>query len=82
MFENINLEKRHEEIIRKMLLSQGPGKPNQYGCIMFLLDNVNLLSKIIWSPVKDTIDGFTCYKFFYRKNILGFLFIRSVSERY
>jgi len=64
MFENINLEKHHEEIIRKMLLSQDPGKPNQYGCIMFLLDNINLLSKIIWSPVKDTIDSFTCYKFF------------------
>ncbi len=63
MFENISLEKHHEEIIRKMLLSQDPGKPNKYGCVMFVLDNVRQLQKIIWSPVKDAIDGFVCYRF-------------------
>lgn len=63
MFGNISLEKHHEEIIRKMLLSQDPGKPNQYGCVMFVLDNVSQIHKIIWSPVKDTIDGFICYRF-------------------
>jgi len=81
MFENVSLEKHHEEVIRKMILSQDPGKPNQYGCVMFVLDNVNQLHKIIWSPVKDIIDGFTCYRFLTGRIFWYFFSIRSVSER-
>jgi len=62
MFENINIGK-HEEIIRKMLLSENPSTPNNYGCMMFVLDDTEHLQKIIWSPVEDNIDGFTCYWF-------------------
>lgn len=62
LFENVNIGK-HEEIIRKMLLAEKPGLPEQYGCMMFVLDDTKYLHKTIWSPVEDTIDGFTCYRF-------------------
>jgi hypothetical protein len=62
MFQGINIG-RHEEIIRTMLFSKNPGTPEQYGCIMFVLENAEYLQKIIWSPVEDKIDGFTCYRF-------------------
>ena len=62
MFENIDIGE-HEEVIRKMLLSKNPGVPEQYGCMMFVLDDTKNLQKTIWSPVEDTIDGFTCYRF-------------------
>jgi hypothetical protein len=63
MFDGINIGNHHEEVIRKMLFSKDPGKPDQYGCIMFVLDNASQLQKTIWSPVEDNIDGFTCYRF-------------------
>jgi hypothetical protein len=63
MFESINIGRHHEEIIRKMLLSKDPGKPDQYGCIMFVLNNTSQLQKFIWSPVEDSINGFTYYRF-------------------
>ena len=62
MFKNINIGK-HEEVIRKMLFSKNPGVPEQYGCMMFVLSDTKYLQKTIWSPVEDTIDGFTCYRF-------------------
>jgi hypothetical protein len=62
MFKDIHIAD-HEEIIRNMLLSKNPGLPEQYGCIMFVLDDAVHLQKTIWSPVKDTIDGYTCYRF-------------------
>ena len=63
MFEKINIGKHHEEVIRKMLLSKDPSKPDQYGCIMFVMGNARQLQKTISSPVEDSIDGFTCYRF-------------------
>lgn len=63
MFENINIGKQHEEIIRKMLLYNDSGAPDQYGCMMFVLSSTNFLQKTIWSPVEDIVDGFTCYRF-------------------
>jgi hypothetical protein len=62
VFKNISIG-RHEEVIRKMLISKNPGAPEQYGCMMFVLDDTKYLQKTIWSPVEDTIDGFTCYRF-------------------
>lgn len=62
MFENIDIGK-HEEVVRKMLLTKNPGAPEQYGCMMFVLDDTEYLQKTIWSPVEDTIDGITCYRF-------------------
>ena len=62
MFENIDIGE-HEEVIRNMLLSNNPGAPEQYGCMMFVLDDTKYLQKTIWSPVEDTIDGFTVYRF-------------------
>lgn len=62
MFKNINIG-QHEEIVQKMLFSKNPGTPEKYGCMMFVLDDTRYLQKTIWSPVEDTIDGFTCYRF-------------------
>jgi hypothetical protein len=33
-FININLGNKHEEILRKMLLDDNPGKPSEYPCIL------------------------------------------------
>ena len=63
MFEKINIGKYHEEVIRKMLLSKDPSKPDQYGCIILVIDNAKQLQKTISSPVEDHIDEFTCYRF-------------------
>ncbi len=63
MFENINIGKQHEEIIRKMLLYNDAGTPDQYGCMMFVLSSTKSIQKTIWSPVEDIVDGFTCYRF-------------------
>jgi hypothetical protein len=62
MFRNVNIG-AHEDIIRKMLISQKPGNPDEYGCIMFVLEDTKYLHQIIWSPVTDQIDGCTCYRF-------------------
>jgi len=62
MFENINIG-NHEDVVRKMLFSKNPGLPDQYGCMMFVLNETKYVHKTIWSPVEDTIDGYTCYRF-------------------
>jgi hypothetical protein len=63
MFKNVNIGQSHEEIIRKMLFTEDPGTPDQYGCMMFVLDDTKNLQKTIWSPVEDAVDGFICYRF-------------------
>lgn len=62
MFKHLNIGE-HEEVIRKMLSSENPGLPEEYGCMMFVLENTKYLYKTIWSPVEDKIDGHTCYRF-------------------
>jgi len=62
MFENIDIG-NHEDFVRKMLLSKEPGLPDQYGCMMFVLNKTEYVHKTIWSPVEDTVDGYTCFRF-------------------
>jgi len=62
MFKDINIGV-HEEVIRKMLLSSNAGQPYQYGCAMLVLPETKLLHRMIWSPMRETIDGFACFRF-------------------
>ena len=62
MFENVSLE-AHEETLRKMILSNKPGDPNDYGCLMMLMQNTTYLHKMSWSPVTDEIGGILTYRF-------------------
>ncbi|MBU2551306.1 MAG: hypothetical protein KKB20_23030 [Proteobacteria bacterium] len=38
-FRSVNLRKKHENIIREMLLNNDPGAFNQYGCLMYMIQN-------------------------------------------
>jgi hypothetical protein len=62
MFDNLDIG-IHEEIIRKMLISKSPGMPDQYGCLMFVIEETKDVHKMIWSPVEDTIDEYAYYRF-------------------
>ncbi len=62
MFGNIALGS-HEERLRKMLLSEDPGPPDQYGCMMVAMQDTKYMHRIIWSPETDQIDGLPVYRF-------------------
>lgn len=46
MFENLDIGD-HEDIVRNMLLSKKTGIFDQYGCMMFVLNEMNYLHKTI-----------------------------------
>jgi hypothetical protein len=62
MFQHISLGP-HEEQLRTMILAGDPGRPDEYGCLMLVMEKTKYLHRIIWSPVTDTIDGQTIYRF-------------------
>jgi len=63
-FAQVNLGP-HEEKVRQMLDEENPGTSSQYGCIMIVMLNTELLHKIIVGPivVKPKPFGHTVYKF-------------------
>lgn len=73
MFHSVEIGE-HEEILRRMLLSEVPGKPDEYGCAMFVLENIKHLHKVIFAPVTDQIDGLTTYRFL-TSNLFWFFFL-------
>jgi hypothetical protein len=80
MFESFDIG-NHEDIIRKMLLSKKPGMPDQYGCVMILLGKPIYIHKIIWSPVEDEIEGYTCYRFLTGR-IFWYFFLPEAYPKY
>ena len=56
----------HEEIIRKMLLSNNPGENHQYGCIMVATMHENEhIDSLIIQPELKRIDGQLGYRFMF-----------------
>jgi hypothetical protein len=62
MFANIGLGP-HDEVLRRAILSEDPGPPDQYACLMMAVPNTRYLHRILWSPETDHIDGITVYRF-------------------
>ena len=62
MFRKVALGPR-EEHLRSMILSDNPGTPEEYGCLMLIMEKTKYLHRIIWSPVTENIDGHTIYRF-------------------
>ncbi len=62
-FTGVNLGP-HEETIRKMLVSQTPGEPHQFGCIMTILlwEENKPLDGIILEPEQLYIEGHKCFR--------------------
>ncbi len=55
----------HEEVIRRMIDQENPGRVFDYGCLMSTMLNTNLLHKLMQSPVRfnKKFLGHTVYKF-------------------
>jgi hypothetical protein len=79
MFSAINLGQKHENNIHRMLLTEDPGKYYQYGCLILIIQNPEKLDKLIWSPIKDRIEGHICYRFLI-SGIFWYFFVTSHSE--
>lgn len=68
-FSNISLG-HHSEYIREMLLTEQPGEPYEYGCIIIATPSVqDTLQCMIMPPEPLRVDGHRCYRF-----LLGGLF--------
>lgn len=61
-FSDVSLGE-NDEIMRKMLYEENPGQSDDYGCMMIAIQNTKYLERIIWSPVRDVVDGYVCYRF-------------------
>jgi hypothetical protein len=68
---------RHEEVLRRLLLSGDPGSPSRYGCLMFGLrfENENF-TQLIMSPERLKLSGHTAYRFIFG----GFMWVYLVSS--
>jgi hypothetical protein len=55
----------HEEKIHRMLDEENPGKVSEYGCMLSLIPNTELIHKIIQSPTRFTkkLFGHAAFKF-------------------
>ena len=63
LFNEVALGK-HEEVIRKMLLSGKPAENNKYGCIMIAtMHDGEHIDSMILQPKKKRVDGQICYRF-------------------
>lgn len=75
-FSNISLGK-HEEEIRRLLLSDDPGLSWQYGCVMCgLVADEGVLTDLMIQPDRLKLRGQTAYRFIFG----GFMWIYIVSS--
>ena len=75
-FKHINLGK-HEEVIRKLLLSGNPGFTWQYGCVMCaLIANDKVISSLMIQPGCFKLHGHVAYRFVFG----GFMWIYIISN--
>lgn len=71
-FSDVNLGKKYNEIIRKMILNQDPKKKEDYPVVIWQLE-IGELSKSIVQPVKLTKgQKYTTYAFFINKYLMYF----------
>jgi len=61
-FRCVDLGPKHGERLRSMLLASNPGKPKDYGCVLFAAPKMtNCTDKLILLPERLKIDGQTSY---------------------
>lgn len=79
-FEKVNLG-LHENKIREMLLSEDPGKPDHYGCVMvaFMKNPRKLLHEMITRPESFHANGHRWYKFLFVG--CGWMYVVSSHEK-
>ena len=75
-FEHVELGP-HEERIRAMLANEDPGRPEDYGCVIFSLQfrGKNLRDFFV-EPMPARVDNHKCYRFVFA----GFVFVYFVSS--
>jgi hypothetical protein len=62
-FENVTL-RLHEEKIRKQILTNNPGKPDEYGFFLApLVDNDHDIKDLMVQPTRSRLGGHYCYRF-------------------
>ncbi len=67
----------HEEMVRRMLVSDDPGATDKYGCIMFaLMHDHNVLPDLIVAPSYARLNGHRAYRFIFG----GLVFLYVVSS--
>lgn len=72
MFKNVSLGK-HESIIREMIMSDTPGEPGKYCCVMTVIKNGrDEVADFIDQPEKIKIDGHTTYRFIFGSIAWGY----------
>jgi len=75
-FDQVRLGEKHEEILRKMLLNENPGEPQDYGCIISaMLHNDKHFDSFAVAPERHRIESLNGYRFAIRG--LAFWFIVS-----
>lgn len=79
-FQHVQLG-HHEELIRKLLLSDRPGHSWQYGCLMTAItykdaENNQVLTDLMTSPEPLKIDGHRMYRFIFG----GFVWLYFASN--
>lgn len=77
-FSYVKLGSRHEEKLRKMILSENPGEPHEYGCINFLIlnDKKEMEDNLIMQPELVKMAGRHWYRFLCG-GLLWFFFVSS-----
>ena len=76
-FTKVKLPSKHEERIRKMIITKNPGESWDYGCMMISLIDANQpMDGMIGQPDSLRIDGHRCYRFL----LGGCLWIFVVSK--
>lgn len=56
---------KHEELVRRMLLSGNPGDKDDYGCLMIaVVDKSQMFYDAIRQPDVIKVDGVPCFRFF------------------
>lgn len=66
VFKKVTLGTYQKEIIRQMLNEEKPGKSTDYGCIMMIMLNTEILHKVLIAPIPidpNPFGGFPLYKF-------------------
>ena len=72
----------HEEILRNMLIAEDPGKPTNYGCLMFgLTAGKDVVSDFIDQPEQLRLGGMRCYRFVFSGFVWVFLVASHPPDR-
>lgn len=78
LFQHVQLGP-YEEVLRKMVFDEEPGKQENFGCVMFGLKNgIDAIADLIVQPVRTrSDDGHHCYRFVFG----GFQWVFFVTGR-